>query len=335
MSGKRVTLRQVISEVRELEREKWDVTVTWSGLEIRAGRKRLEGVVTDGPAKGCRFGFTRHGLAWVCDRLGMPVEYVSGLDPKMAARLIAYERKRKKVDEFDRAFVLRGWRDLVRGVVSPAYVPIDDLEALLALEEALAGKPVTVRDAFVGLTRTEVRLTLDRVSSDLGRSRRGKDRAHAGLYFVNSEVGAGSLTLSGFVFRMVCSNGMIGGGWQPFFRQRHINVKREEALARFRWAVGEAEQASRQAMEQLGEAVDRPVKGGARFALKQLAVRLRLSRQATEELLRCYEWDPHDSLFGVVNALSRLARSRPQEERFRLERFAAEVLSRPDEAFAA
>jgi hypothetical protein len=192
----------------------------------------------------------------------MPVEYVSRLDPEMAARLVAYERKRKKVDEFDRAFVLRGWRDLVRGIVSPAYVPIDDLEALLALEEALAGKAVTVQDAFVGLTHTEVRLTMDRVSSDLDRSRRGEDRVHAGLYFVNSEVGAGSLTLSGFVFRIVCSNGMIGGGWQPFFRQRHINVKREEALARFRWAVGEAEQASRQTMEQLGKAVDRLVKGG-------------------------------------------------------------------------
>jgi len=47
--------------------------------------------------------------------------------------------------------------------------------------------------------------------------------------------------------------------------------------------VAEAEQTSHQAMEQLGEAVNRPVKGGARLGLRELAARLRLSRRVTEE----------------------------------------------------
>jgi len=65
-------------------------------------------------------------LAQVCVRLGMPVEYISGLDAKMAADLIAYERKRREAGESQQAFGLRGWRDLVQEpLVDDRLPPVD------------------------------------------------------------------------------------------------------------------------------------------------------------------------------------------------------------------
>ncbi len=76
-------------------------------------------------------------------------------------------------------------------------------------------------------------------------------------------------------------------------------------------------------------AAERGVRGGARGTLVALARREKLSWELTAALLRAYDGDAHDSLFGMVNAVTAVARRWPDEMRTRLEVLGGELLRWP------
>ncbi len=148
--------------------------------------------------------------------------------------------------------VLRTWGDLVVGVVSAAYVPVDHLDLVDALEQGLGRGPFVLQ-AWEG---TWHRLRLVLIDPARRAEARVGDVSHGGLEITNSETGFGALRVAGFLYRLVCKNGAVFSF--PFERAKelHRRERREELVARFREMVtraGDHLQARLGALRQMAE----------------------------------------------------------------------------------
>jgi len=246
-------------------------------------------------------------------------------------KVVSFERRRRRVDELDQPMLLRGYRNLLRGVVSDRYVPLDDALVVAAVRDALVGREVRVHNYRVGLNGLELRLVFEDESLPLRRTGRVGDVVSPGLYLRNSEVGLGCLVLECFILRLVCTNGLVAPRDGTFHRWRHVAVNPEQVVADIHQAVGRVAGEVAETVGLLDQAADRGVRGGARQALRALAHRESLSRNLTKALLHAYDEDTHDSLFGVVNAVTAAARNLPAVLRTRLELLGGSLLMQPEQ----
>lgn len=322
-----VTLDDVLEKINRRQSHKWDAPARWSDLCFRPGRRGVRLAV---PGRSRSLALTYTAFGQICDRLGVPAHYAATLDPVMAVRLLTYEWGRRKLDESDRPVLLRCYGNQLRGVVSDRYVPLDDAMVISALREALAGDRTQVYGFRIDNEATELRLIfLDR-SVPLPRSPRVGDVVAPGFYLRNSEVGVGALAAQGYVLRKFCSNGAIAPYNVAFGRWRHMAVRPGKVVADLRrtleWAVNEAVGVA----HLLDQAAATGLKGGTFQALANLAVQERFSKELTAALVEAYRHEEHDSLFGLVNAITRAARRQPPAVRTSLEVLAGKIMIRPD-----
>jgi len=320
-----VTLGEVLEQVRKSRAHKWDARAHWVDLSFQPGRKGVQMAV-----RGIdrTLSMTPHAFANVCGRLGIPSNYAAGLHPAMAAELMRYEYVRRRLAQSSKGLLIRCYGDLVRGLVSDRYVPLDDISAIEAVHEELAGTAVLVHHFHAGPELTELRLVFPDRCVQLKRTRRVGDIVGLGLYLRNSEVGESSLAVHVFVLRLVCTNGLIAAH-RAFYAWRHTAIRPERALAELRRAIRRAHDLLPEVAELLDQAAETGLRYGAQQALVTLARDQGFSDSLTNRVLQAYAADPHDSLFGVVNALTAVARWSRARTRTRLEVLAGDIIREP------
>jgi len=112
--------------------------------------------------------------------------------------------------------------DRVRAVLSSRYRPLDNYDLAEAVLPLLTADGVRIES--VGLT--EDRFYLKAVSDRVQGEVKVGDIVSAGLSISNSEVGAGSLRVEPFLFRLICSNGAIRN--EAKMRKYHVGRRAEE-----------------------------------------------------------------------------------------------------------
>lgn len=250
----------------------------------------------------------------------------------MALKLIAYERRRKQVDDEYRPLLLRGRGNRVRAILSDAYVPLDDGMVLSALREALdaAGVDTEVYAFDRGPANTYLRLLFKGHRVTLRETRRKGDVVGVGLFLRNSEVGAGSLTIESFLLRLVCTNGMVAPHDGQGYRWRHVAVDPRQVAAGIQQAVARVADEGAEFIARFDQSARISVRGGAEAALTELAKQEEFSQDLTARLLESYRREAHDSLFGVVNAITHAARRQPADLRTHLETLAGGLVRWPE-----
>lgn len=145
-----------------------------------------------------------------------------------------------------------------------------------------------------------------------------------GLYLRNSEVGQACLALECFLLRLVYSNGLVLAQDNTFYRWRHMAVDPESATREIREAVARVtDEAVRRWVFSTGLRREGWDPGDL---LEALSRREKFSRELTAALGRAYDNDEHGGPFGVVGAVTAVARRRPRQVRTRLEVLGGELL---------
>ena len=135
----------------------------------------------------------------ICYRLGIPIHYLRKCPHEIQKNNLNYWIKHEKNEKL----FFRFDGNEVRAIFTPRYVPTDNLEVLDRLLEH-GYKP-----------NTRVQCSLDdefmlvSVPDDRETFRINGDRMTPGISVSNSEVGLAALTVSSFVLRIICTNGMI------------------------------------------------------------------------------------------------------------------------------
>lgn len=211
--------------------------------------------------------------------------------------------------------------DEVRAFMSGRFEPLDNLELLTMILPYC--KDGVVRWEFNDEMTMHLSITFPKTAEAL----KVGDVVERGIHISNSEVGVRSVTVAGYVYRLKCRNGAIGGGdGSDMYRFRHIGDSE-----RIRQAVEAAVQSTLMEAEkitaQFKTAMTKRIKDSASF-IEQVAKERELTQEQFKACLDAYVGGKESqTLFGVSQAFSRAAQQFKGEDSYALQRISAAVVA--------
>jgi hypothetical protein len=265
-----------------------------------------------------KIGDERHSLRIVAQRsiawrLGIPYNYLAKCPPELQKEQMSYWIKHEKREQL----FVRFAGEEIRAVFTPRYKPVDNFEVLARLDEM----------GYTPDTKVQCSLDGEFMLLSIPDGRRqfkiNGDKMTPGLALSNSEVGLASLSVSAYLLRIVCSNGMISKT-EISASYRHVSTK----------ILTELPQVFEKVADGLGKQKDRLKLSLESPVSDPLATIERFNRQfqlgEREKGAVAWAWpqETGETMFNVVNTYTRAAAMEglPAESSFRLQRVGGEVL---------
>jgi hypothetical protein len=208
------------------------------------------------------------------------------------------------------------------------YAPIDDLHVFETLKSVLGGRVQEL--CFVRLDVTDVSsqyAAVNREDVDLGTAK--PDRHRNGFLIANSETGSRSLTLLAWIWRLVCTNGLVAPE-SSVFRMVHRRQKDGVMQAKLAMAVRLLPEYWNRTERVLRNARQDPV-DDPHAALEVMVTAHPQLRPISESVFDAYEQDPEPTRFGLIQAVTRAAQALRPEDRLTVEEFAGRIAARAPE----
>jgi hypothetical protein len=201
------TLADVWNQVETRSMECWDSLIPVEDMRFES----LEHL---------RIGSDSHALKPVAQRemayrLGVPITYLQRCDPDVQAYNLNHWMKKERNDEL----FLRFNGNDVRAVFTPKYKPVDNKDILKTLE-AMGMEPETRVQAHLDEDFLSLNIPDEKGTYAIQRN----DRVQPGVSISNSEVGLSSLTVTAFILRLLCTNGLITAD-NTSMSYRHISER--------------------------------------------------------------------------------------------------------------
>lgn len=305
MSANLTTLSEVSDRVDTMNRECHDALVDVPGISFESLN-----TIKIGEERHTLRTVAQRSIAW---RLGIPYNYLAKCPPEMQRvqmnHWIRHEKREQLFVRFD--------GEEVRAVFTPRYKPVDNFEVLARLGEM----------GYTPDTKVQCSLDGEFMLLSIPDGRRqfkiNGDKMMPGLALSNSEVGLASLSVSAYLLRIVCSNGMVSKT-EISASYRHVSTKILTELPQVfeKVADGLGKQKDRLKLS-LESPVADPLATIERFN-KQFA----LGEREKEAVAWAWPQETGETMFNVVNTYTRAAAMEglPAESSFRLQRVGGEVL---------
>lgn len=312
-----VTWKTVRQSVISDDRGKFDLLVTPGLIEwvedVEDLYLKVNGVGT--------FMLSEWAESQLCAKLGVPTRYFRRSPGDFKRIQLEYWIRRNFKD--DDRWLLRCKGSVIRGVLSDHYQPFDNHRFIELWEGLGISSEFNYHEML-----TDVSFHLRAIPKNGRRKNDGLGGLMAGVYIGNSEVGRRGMSVQATVWRLICSNGMIGAVDSPSFYHRHIWIDELEVARRFKEAVSAALDESRSGLHRMAAATAVPAtEEDLLFALGETAAAA-LDGHGGSFAMNSFRSGGQMNLFGVVNAMTSLARHLPADERYDLERRAGKLLER-------
>jgi hypothetical protein len=252
----------------------------------------------------------QRSIAW---RLGIPYNYLAKCPPELQAKQMNHWIKGEKREQL----FIRFDGEEVRAVFTPRYKPVDNFEVLARLDEMGYTPDSKVQCSLDG------EFMLLSIPDGKRSFKINGDKMTPGISISNSEVGLASLSVSYFIYRIVCSNGLLAKT-SISASYRHVSTKILSELPHVfkKVAHGLGKQKDRLKLSLESPVADPLMTIGnfnRQFALGEI-----------EKLAVEWAWpqEAGETMFHVVNTYTRAAAMEglPAESSFRLQRVGGEVL---------
>jgi len=349
-------LDAALESVRRDDRNKWDAPVFRHDLFLENGKLTLPPFYDGVPDTSGYPRLTPSQWAWsqLCQRLGMPAHYFRKCPSRLQDIQFNYwikqpretkpesgegqdaekgdegqptppHLRRQEQDKPER-WLLRGKGEGVRAVLSDKYAPLDNNVLLTSLI------PVMRRGLQVKhFTLTEESLHLRLIDTTLTKEIFPDDPLFVGIHVGNSEVGKRAVTVDALVYRLICTNGLIGlvKGKSLLYR-RHIGGTGAELKGRLEQAIGEALLAGAGLLERLAWSAKTPLSNPEK-RIERIASQWHLSEAMQQRITQNLLASPtahQETVYGLVNAVTLASQSLDPDERYGLEVMAATLLER-------
>ena len=252
----------------------------------------------------------QRSIAW---RLGIPFNYLQKCPPEMQAEQMNHWIKEEKREQL---FIRFDDQD-VRAIFTPRYKPVDNFEVLARLDEMGYTPDTQVQ------CHHDAEFMLLSIPDGKRSFKINGDKMTPGISISNSEVGLASLSISAFILRMVCTNGMVAKT-EISASYRHVSKKilteLPQVFERVAGGLGEQKDCLKLSLESpVADPLATIGNFNRQFALGEM------EKSAVE-----WAWPQEigDTMFNVVNTYTRAAAMQglPAESSFRLQRVGGEVL---------
>lgn len=285
------------------------------------------------------FNITDWALGQLSSKLdvGMPIRYLRKCPPELQAVNVNHwiDAKFEKADrdKFNpwliRTQTNNMGNGIVRGMLSERYSPFDDHEIMSILNQFLSGSEadIDVKWWHRDDTGFHLRLVFNDLTTTIGTTPDGRPDVHkVGLHIENSEVGKKSIKITPLVWRLVCSNGMMGWATDgDIFSQRHLYLKPHEMYGRVAEAIGTALKVGDASIEKLIQAKETPIEKPLDVIAK-LAEKHKYSKEFTEKVQGKFMEEEGNNAFYVIQAFTRACQDLSADNRTGVETDSTKML---------
>ncbi len=290
----------------------------------------------------------------VAETLRIPVSYYGEMQSVYPALLDANVNAWLKAEPNTETRLMRlfqgseSGRGAARVVRSTSFLPLDNDELLQNLQPVLDEAGVTVQSCEIGDRRTHLKITTPRLKGDV----KVGDTVEAGISIVNSELGFGNMSVTPFIYRLVCTNGLATMQGDeaikrihrataiPCYRNftRFVDTDERKAAKTEIWrtigdAVGQLlrEATFKDLLERLQAAHKATVKSDGEKLIERVAKQYGLTADEHSAALANFETDDERSVWGLANAITRVANTTENYERASaLESIGGQIIQLPE-----
>jgi len=333
MKGNYTSMNDLAMEVDRIEKSKNDYLINQGSINMASDDNTLE---LSGLGK---FAMTDVSHQQVSEKLGIPKRYYESMGAIPGLR--AQNVNAWLYNNPDTKKMVRTLDGRARAFLSDKFVPFDHytvMESFLPVMRDFAD--VEVR----ALSLTETKMYVQIVFPSLAAEVKKGDIVQAGVTLSNSEVGYGAVDISTLIWRLVCSNGMVG---QSLVSRTHIGRRisddaQETNIFKHDTVVAEIEafrlrlrdtfahaltQASFEKMvTRLREATEDKIANPIRV-VENVTRRFDLTEKERESVMTNLMTEGDASRWGLANSITALAKEIDNRDRqFALEQKGHEVI---------
>jgi len=252
----------------------------------------------------------------IATRLGVPYPYLERSPQHIQAVNLNHWLRHERNDEL----FLRFEGVEVRAIFTPRYKPVDHVDVLRELDRLGYGPATPVQVRF------DERFLLLNISDPTEAFEvRANDRCMPGISIGNSEVGLAALSVSAFVLRLVCTNGMVAREKTAETTYRHISERvLQELPAILQGARGDVAEHRHRFTLSLQSPVRDPM-----ATLQSFNKQFQLSEAETTAVEWAWPFEQGSTMFQMVNTYTR-ASQHPElaaDSAYRLQRVGGRILS--------
>jgi len=255
------------------------------------------------------------------------------------------------MDHEPKRIMLRTLDGKVRAILSDRYRPLDNWDILKNIAPILRDKNMQIKQGAITDSRMYLKAVFPELSVDLNPDRRDRitgaktgDIVQAGIILSNSEVGAGSVKIESFIWRLVCLNGMISGTLMrkfhvgashdgesevyEFFKDDTRRANDDAFYLRLRDIVDEAlkPETFREQTDRFQEAHGRKIKRSVEDTITAIGDRFSISEQEKKAVMEALFDEGEKSQWGLANAITASAKLQPYDRQVELERVGADIV---------
>ena len=215
-------VRQVVQQINKDVKSKKDYIVTLNALEVTTNNNTYPNLeFTDAPDQ---YSLTDHSMNQLCGKLEIGTQYLRKCLPvsqELVAHNLNFWIKNTKSKELMVRTIERESDELpniARAVCSNRYKRIDNDVVVTHSLNKLMDLGLDIK--YINYDRDTLNVTAinPKVEGEVSEG----DVVQSGVTITNSEIGSGSLIIQPFIYRLVCTNGMVAPRYLNRFYSKHV-----------------------------------------------------------------------------------------------------------------
>lgn len=215
-------IRNVVQQINKDVKSKKDYIVTLNALEVTTSNNTYPNLeFTDAPDQ---YSLTDHSMNQLCGKLEIGTQYLRKCLPvsqELVAHNLNFWIKNTKSKELMVRTIERKSDELpniARAVCSNRYKRIDNDVVVTHSLNKLMDLGLDIK--YINYDRDTLNVTAvnPKVEGEVSEG----DVVQSGVTITNSEIGSGSLMIQPFIYRLVCTNGMVAPRYLNRFYSKHV-----------------------------------------------------------------------------------------------------------------
>lgn len=275
---------------------------------------------------------TDYSFGQLCTKLGVPARYITKCMNSGLVSLATHNMN-TWIDEYEKTLFIRTYGDKVRGILSSHYSVLDTPDIIDVVDTATRGLGLKVKGFYMSEERFHARLIQQHQMNVNGED------LFAGIQIDSSDVGRSTLSVSFFIFKQICTNGLcVSKGRGDLFTQKHIRICSDDfreqliqSLKTLPVLISEYEHIIQRCATQYSimgtkYVSDNDFDSVLKEFIQKIKYKTNLSDDGVKKVadLVGQKYGPSD--WGVVNAITEVAQDYTLERRIELEKIAGDML---------
>lgn len=220
--------------------------------------------------------------------------------------------------------------DLMKGILSNKYAPLNHNEVLNGLGHVLSGGQYALESYVVTPDNMQLRLVDPEKVIVQRENQNGSDRSTAGMLIRNGMTGMSSVSIEFLIFTFVCTNGMVVGFDKGMvYNRKHYAIGREQFIQEVVKTFGGFPEYVVAARENIEKARQTRLDIEQRVELFELIKKeLRCGNEMLDKIKATMENSWGRTAWGLPGAITEVAQELPSERQYEFERFAGTLMQR-------